>query len=39
MIKLPLFHCTVHGMKCFCSVRGGLFVLIMSDFKNTKEVA
>lgn len=39
MIALLLFHCTVHALKYFCGVRGGLFVLITSDFKNTKEVA
>lgn len=39
MIKLSQFRCTIHALKFFCGVRGGLFVLIMSDFKHTKEVA
>lgn len=39
MVKLSLFHSTIHAYKFSSGIRGRLFVLIMSRFKNSREVA
>lgn len=39
MIKLSLFHYTIYAYKFSSGIRAGLFVLIMSRFKNNREVA